>query len=383
MDNVTHTLFALILARTSLGRAGRGTAPALVLASNAPDVDVVAAAGGTLSYIQWHRGPTHGILGVIALGLLTAAIVTAGRRFWNRRNHRESERGDASFATLTAISMIGVLLHILMDLPTSYGTRMLSPFDWHWYTTDWLPIVDVYLMIALAAGLVLGRGSEATRRRAAAAVLLFMAANYGVRAASHHRALKIAPRLFGLLLPPCDQELTASVLAKWPRPADVTRASDPAPSSAGGSGPQGSPRRCLREIAAMPDFRSPFRWQVIAQMSDFYELHDLDLFDSRFRDSPRTRDAFWRVSVRYPNQWTPLVIKAATTRPGRVFLGFSRFPAARSILEHDGFSTVRLTDMRFVGERLGTDQPATSVNLFTATVRFAPDGSVLLQPRGR
>ena len=43
---------------------------------------------------------------------------------------------------LVAISMLGVLLHILMDLPTSYGTRLLSPFDWRWFAFDWLPIVD-------------------------------------------------------------------------------------------------------------------------------------------------------------------------------------------------------------------------------------------------
>ena len=39
MDNLTHTLFALTLARTPLGRAGRGTTATLLLASSAPDAD--------------------------------------------------------------------------------------------------------------------------------------------------------------------------------------------------------------------------------------------------------------------------------------------------------------------------------------------------------
>ena len=72
MDNVTHTLFALTLARTPLGRAGRGTTAALVLASNAPDIDIVAAARGATSYMTWHRGPTHGSLGIAGLGLASA-----------------------------------------------------------------------------------------------------------------------------------------------------------------------------------------------------------------------------------------------------------------------------------------------------------------------
>ena len=46
LDNLTHSLFGLTLARTPLGRAGRGTTAALLLASNAPDIDVIVTAGG-------------------------------------------------------------------------------------------------------------------------------------------------------------------------------------------------------------------------------------------------------------------------------------------------------------------------------------------------
>src|SRR5438067_2879918 len=90
MDNLTHTLFGLTLARTPLGRAGRGTTAALVLASNAPDIDIVTTAGGVLGYLRWHRGPTHGPLGVVGLGLVTAGLVWVGRRFLDRRRARAS-----------------------------------------------------------------------------------------------------------------------------------------------------------------------------------------------------------------------------------------------------------------------------------------------------
>src|SRR5438034_957409 len=184
MDNLTHTLFAITIARTPLGRAGRGTLPALIIASNAPDVDIVATAGGTVSYLEWHRGPTHGPIGVIALGLATGCIVAAARRL--RRGRRDETR-DASFAMLVSISMIGVLLHILMDLPTSYGTRLFSPFDWHWFAFDWLPIVDIYLLMVLVAGLIFSEVSRPSRRRVAAIVLALVAVNYGIRATAHHQ----------------------------------------------------------------------------------------------------------------------------------------------------------------------------------------------------
>src|SRR5882672_5895940 len=97
MDNLTHTLFALTLARTSLGRAGRGTTTALVLASNAPDLDILMTARGNASYLQWHRGPTHGLLGVLALGAIVALLVRAGQRLVDRRGARpplDSARGE-------------------------------------------------------------------------------------------------------------------------------------------------------------------------------------------------------------------------------------------------------------------------------------------------
>jgi inner membrane protein len=175
LDNATHTLFAITLGRTPLGRAGRGTTAALILASNAPDLDILSALhGGATGYMHWHRGPTHGPLGVVGLGAMSAGLVWLGRGWLDKR--RRDTGADpprapaASFGMLFVISMLAIVLHIGMDLPTSYGIRLLSPFDWHWFAFDWLPIIDIYLLIALAAGLMFGRGSEAARRRNAAIV---------------------------------------------------------------------------------------------------------------------------------------------------------------------------------------------------------------------
>ena len=164
MDNLTHTLFGLTLARTPLGRSGRGVTTALVLASNAPDADIVMTARGNAAYLQWHRGPTHGPLGVIALGVLVAVLVRAGQRVVDRRGPRPADDPEAPLGMLIAASIIGVVCHILMDFPTSYGTRLFSPFDWHWYATDLMPIVDVYLIVILVAGLLFGKIGRASCR---------------------------------------------------------------------------------------------------------------------------------------------------------------------------------------------------------------------------
>jgi hypothetical protein len=186
-------------------------------------------------------------------------------------------------------------------------------------------------------------------------VLIFMAANYGLRAATHARAVEIAPRIFGARLPePCDGFSFSRGLDRWPR--SVVRVDH---------GP------CLVELAATPGFRSPFEWRLIAQLSNGYYVRSIDLLDA----DERNDDDMHRL---VPNAWTPLVARAAATRPAQVFLGFSRFPAVRVAVDHDGFGTVIWNDVRFSG---GPNPPRPQSDgrgdLFGATVRIAPDGSIL------
>jgi membrane-bound metal-dependent hydrolase YbcI (DUF457 family) len=386
LDNLTHSLFGLTLARTPLARAGRGTTAALLIASNAPDIDIVATAGGAVKYLEWHRGMTHGPLGVVGLGVVTAALVWTGRRLYDLRRARTAAasatakpskkraaaapaEADASFGMLVAVSMIGVLLHVALDLPTTYGIRLLSPFDWHWFAADWIPIVDIYLLVVLIIGL-LGKPTPAQARTKAAMVFVLMAANYGVRGFAHHEALVLAPQLFGPTLPaPCDPPVSSWMpIDRWPR------------SSPPSSPPPG--KRCLVEMVAEPSFTSPFSWRIIAQMSNAYEIHDLNLLDQRVRDPQSAGTAPWRVTLRYPNVWTPAIARAATTHLGTVFLGFSRFPAARFSTDAQGVTMVRWTDMRFAGGTFGLDQPSPRAGPFTATVRLGADGQVLDESLG-
>jgi inner membrane protein len=360
LDNLTHTLFAATLGRTPLGQKGRGTTLALVIASNIPDIDIVAAAYGSAEYLHWHRGPTHGPLAIVGLGLPAAAMAWGWVRFRERRLSPIGRQG-ARFTTLASVSMIAVVLHLLMDFPTAYGTRSLSPFDWHWFSLDWMPIIDIYLLAALGFGLLVGGRVAETRRRAAAAVLVLMAANYALRAAAHHQALAVAPRALGLTGPRCaDADLPLLTPERWPR-------DDAAVPRAGG---------CIVTIAAIPTFVSPAIWRVIAQYPNGYEIHEVNLMDllpGEPADAPRAR-------LYFPNEWTPAVTKAAETRLGQIYLGFSRFPAARSFVEPGGGAIVRWSDMRFAGGLLRLDRP--SRDAFTLEIRLDAAGRVLEEQFG-
>jgi len=370
LDNLTHSLFGLTLARTPLGRAGRGTTAALLLASNAPDIDVIVTAGGTLNYLEFHRGPTHGPLGVVGLAAVVAGVVWLTRNRWDKSNSDP----PAGFLMLWAVSVLGVLGHVLMDLPTSYGTRPLSPFSWIWFAVDWMPIVDIYLLAIFGAAFWFARGPRTDpsialrRRRNAAIALMLMAVNYGVRAASHHTAVARASDAFGARLPEwCGSSVRPSwAIDRWPRfPANTQHATD------------GS--RCLVEIAAVPDFISPFRWRLIAQLSNGYEMRDVDLITGRGLSTEALRTRI--LSVHVPNQWTPAVTQAAHARTAQVFLGFSRFPAARSVVAEDGTATVRWSDLRFVQGMLD-DPRQFRRGLFGATVVVSPEGRIVEERLG-
>src|SRR5262249_27950155 len=143
----------------------------------------------------------------------------------------------------------------------------------------------------LVAGLLFGAGSAEARRRNVAIVFVLMAANYGVRAVAHHQAIALAPRVFGPLMPrPCEAAPDSqSLLSIWPRSASPVMP------------PASVSSRCLIEVAAIPSFFSPFRWRLISQLSNSYDLHDVDVLDSRLRGPVQPGEGPWRVTVHYPN----------------------------------------------------------------------------------
>jgi hypothetical protein len=212
---------------------------------------------------------------------------------------------------------------------------------------------------------------------------------YGVRGVAHHEAIALAPRLFGPTLPaPCEGAPSQSTpIDTWPHESVVLPAE----------------HRCLVDIAATPNLIFPFRWLVIAQTSNSYETFDVNLLDSRFRQSPADGEALWRHAFHFPNPWTPAALTAAQVPAARLFLGFSRFPRVRTFVDPAGVTTVQWTDMRFaavsgapgpargaLGGR-GSAQPGlagpgnvvSAGDFFAVSVRVSPDGHVMDEVFGR
>lgn len=121
MDNLTHTLTGLLLSRAGLRKLHPHAGPLLMIAANAPDLDVISGFGGAATYFQNHRGLTHALISIPVVALLPIIIVAL---IW-RRQPKFWVRG-------WLLSILGVGSHLLLDWTNPYGIRLFLPWNSDW-----------------------------------------------------------------------------------------------------------------------------------------------------------------------------------------------------------------------------------------------------------
>jgi len=144
MDIVTHGLIGAVVARSGFSqRLGRPATVALVTGALLPDIDFVMGFFDQMAAIKYHRGLTHSFIGAIPLAMAGATLLLKGRM-------------GLGFWTLAGLVYLGICLHILSDLATSYGTMLLYPLSAERYALDWVFIVDPVYTGILLGGMALG-----------------------------------------------------------------------------------------------------------------------------------------------------------------------------------------------------------------------------------
>lgn len=178
MDNVTHTLVGAALAEAGLKRRTALGAATLMIAANFPDIDVIAVPLG--NGIGWRRGITHGIAAQLILPFVLAALMLAWDRLVRLRRNPGLEPAD--FRQLTLLSAIGIITHPALDYMNSYGMRWLMPFVDKWFYADGLFIIDLWLLFALIACVVLSRRrrSVVPARLTLAGIAAYIVLNLGI-----------------------------------------------------------------------------------------------------------------------------------------------------------------------------------------------------------
>jgi inner membrane protein len=286
MDNLTHTLVGLALARSGLGRASRFGTATLVVGANLPDLDGLAyLVGSNQTALAFRRGWTHGILAMAVLPPLLALLMGAlGRRFRD-----DPARPGIDLRGLLVLAAIGIWSHPLLDLLNVYGVRLLMPFSEHWFTADALFILDPWMWVVLLGGIGASRirGSVGPARVAVAGF-----AGYGLlMAVAGYASRRIVARQTGVE---------------------------------------------VRTMAA-PVFGTPLRREVLRDLGSDYEVGELALgLRPHYRATGRVpvgRDA-------------PGVGAASHTPEGERFLRWARFPVFEAAPDARGVR-VTIRDLRF------------------------------------
>ncbi len=226
----------------------------LLISSLAPDLDYVSRFWGADVFLRYHRGITHGIAALFIFPIIIGII------FGYRKG----------FLYYFFISLLGYGAHILMDLATQYGTRVLSPLDWEAYSLDLVFIIDPYITLGLLLCVILGWKNRKRAPMIAAVTLVLMVSYFAGRYYLHEEATDFLKT-----------KVDANTYALCPLPNDF------------------------------------LRWWFVARSGDEYLTGFADLFAQRVC-----------IQERYKPVRDPLIERSREERAVRNFLYFAKYPYA-------------------------------------------------------
>jgi inner membrane protein len=301
MDNLTHTLYGLTLAKTGLNRMAPGATSTLLIGANLPDIDAVSLFKGKIIYLEYHRGITHSLFGTVLEAAFLASVV------WYIGSQVSRKKTSRYWWKLYLLSLIALGSHLILDFTNSYGTRLFLPFSDRWLAWDIVFIVDpwIWLILVLGVGLpfLFGLinqeiGAKPARYSRAATVCLFLITAYWVSKDVSHR-IAIA-------------ELKQNTYSTGP------------------------PLR----VGAMPEIFDPLAWDGIVETESAYHFAEVGwrVFQNRFES--RNGKLYHKV------EQVEIVEAARKGVQAQIFLNFARFPLFRIEPTAQGYE-VFLSDLRF------------------------------------
>jgi inner membrane protein len=308
MDPLTQGLLGASVGQALYGRAlGRKALAWGALVGMSPDLDVVANPLGPVAEWIWHRGPTHALW----FGPVVGPVL--GWLLWKWKG--------GALRHWVGLCVVALLTHPLLDVFTTYGTQLLSPFSRRRFAFDAVPIVDPVYSLALAAALAFGlwRGvGTAAARRAAWGALAVSSAYVGLGLLVNDRVERLAraqlaaegvsqarvaayPTLFQLPLRRIVARSGDEVRVGWlsavaPRPVAWERFE-------AASGPAVDAARLTEEVRVL-------EWFAMGEATPRVEATPdgavVELDDLRFGFPGRPRDGLWGVRVRLDSAGRPV-----------------------------------------------------------------------------
>lgn len=345
MEPVTHLMTGAVLSRAGFNRKAAYATLAMTIAAELPDIDVLWAVKGPVAAFQHHRGWTHSFIGLPLEASAVVGFVWLLHRWRIRRNPAKSPAAPVNWWLLFAFSIIALLSHLLLDWTNNYGLRPFFPFNPRWYAGSFVfifePIIFALLLIALVAPPLFGLvSSEVGVRKAkfrgrgwAITALVAIVALWGWRIVERQNAIQLA------------------------------QAED-----------YGAP---VTRVFASPHPVNPYRWSVIVETPDFYQLATVDTLNDTVETSKES-DIFYKPPT------TLYTLVAKRTWLGQVYLDWSSFPlVTQTDTTYEGLTTVTFRDLRFMYDisfLSGREDPPLSgkviLNADRRVVKMEMDGRV-------
>jgi inner membrane protein len=385
MDPFTHSLVGLTVAKGGLGRWSPLATTVCVIAANAPDCDlVVGLVSDRWNYLHHHRGITHSIVGVLALGILLPSIVYGADRLIARVRHRVPR---VRYRGLLVASLIVTATHPLMDWTNNYGVRPFLPWSAQWFYGDLVFVVDPYILLALGGAAFLttsNRWPKIALWSLFAAAIIVLSFVVPSRPDPNQISVSVVRMvlLVGILLfvitrifrlgKGREKQIALAVLALiifyWGTLALVHQAAHKEATDLSARVAAQMNERFVR-VATMPMLANPFRWACVAETDQAIYRFTVRTVTNTPTDLRSIVDAYRADSStgieRYekPNERAAgIAALASRDRRAGILLGFARFPIARVEDENCISRTlVQFADLRYT--QPGSARGAFSVNV--------------------
>jgi membrane-bound metal-dependent hydrolase YbcI (DUF457 family) len=307
MEPITHALTSLALARALRGRLPRYGTVMLVTAGVAADLDFLSYFGGPATFLKFHRAVLHSALGSVVMCCSIAALFCLVDR---DREKKATDSGvvPLGFVAAFLVCAAGAGAHVALDVASGIGVRLWWPFRGGWQAWDLLANFDLWILILLAAGLLLphlvrmvseeiGERKRGAPGKVAAVVTLVAVIFYvGARGMLHSRAIDLL----------------------------VSRDYHGQP-----------PER----TGAFPSSSNPFAWRGLVSTSGAIDEIAVSLFPGATFDPERA-------VAHYKPEESPAIAAAQETAEAKLFLSYARFPVAATEPQDAGFE-VNIRDLRF------------------------------------
>jgi len=319
VDPFTHALSGALLARAA---ASPGAQPqqetalpvrlqvaASFTAAAFPDLDLVLRLIDTLTYLNWHQGPTHSLVLLPVWAWLLAWLFS------------RLSRGCYTWQSFYRPACLGIAIHIAGDLITSYGLMLFAPFSTQRFSLPLVFVIDPWFSLIIVSGLI-ASWRYPQRRIPAIAALLGLCGYVIFLSTLHQRAVTIAHRY-----------------------VESQAISHP-------------------QIDVLPQPLSPFHWKIIIRDHETYHVADIDLRDSGGQQQNNT-DAWllvkmaatyrpvtehnWKIQPQFGNDPanTALIREAWLAHAFAPFRDFAQFPVLDSVDKQEQKFCVWFYDLRF------------------------------------